>query len=183
MTGLSLKSTNPITVNYPGGVTESWNMQVGLSQFQASTGTMTVNASTMDSNLKVWPRFVFTRIPDGLTKVLDTGSGAGLTSVAGATTVRGGADEAIAISPVEAAPAPCKIAVIDATELRTKSVSAAAVAPAPGGCPPVTLSCVNSPWFPCGFGGICFPPLTEAERWARHNPWPKGTKQGGAVGE
>jgi hypothetical protein len=183
MTGLSLKSTNAITVSYSGGGTESWNMEVGLSQFQASTGSMTVNASTMDSNLKVWPRFVFTRLSDGLTKVLDTGSGAGLTAAATATAGRGGTDEAIAISPIEPLPAPCKIAVIDATELRTKSVSATAAAAAPGGCPPVTLSCVNSPWFPCGLGGICFPPLTEAERWARHNPWPKGTKHGGAVGE
>jgi len=182
MTGLSLKSTNPITVNYAGGGTESWNVQVGLSQFKSSTGTMTINASTMDSTLKVWPRFTFTRIPDGLTKVLDTGSGAGLTAAATA----GKSDRAIAISPVEPLPAPCKIAVIDA-ELQgaseSKVSSAAAAVPAPGGCPPVTLSCVNAPWFPCGLGGICFPPLTEAERWARHNPWPKGTKHGGGIAE
>lgn len=174
MTGLSLKSINPITVTYSGGGTESWNVQVSLSQFKASTGTMKINASTMDSSLKVWPRFTFTRIPDGLTKVFDTGSGTGL--AAAATTMK--VDEGTVISPIDPAPAPapCKIAVISDTEIRSNSaVSAAAAA---SSCPPITLSCVNSPWSPCGFGGICFPPLTEAERWARHNPWPKGTKHG-----
>ena len=173
MTGLSLKSINPITVTYSGGGTESWNAQVSLSQFKASTGTMKINSSTMDSTLKVWPRFTFTRISDGLTKVFDTGGGAGLAPAPTAAKV---ADSETAIS-IQAAPAPCKIEVepIDA-ELRSNSaVSAAAAA---SSCPPVTLSSVNSPWFPCGFGGICFPPLTEAERWARHNAWPKGTKQG-----
>lgn len=173
MTGLSLKSINPITVTYSGHGPESWNVQVSLSQFKASTGTMKINASTMDSTLKVWPRFTFTRIPDGLTKVLDTGSGTGLAATATAAKVD---DSAAVIVP---APQPCKIAVIDAEPRGNSAVSAAAAAAS--SCPPVTLSSVNSPWFPCGAGGICFPPLTEAERWARHNPWPKGTKQGGVA--
>jgi len=178
MTGLSLKSINPITVTYAGGGTESWNAQVSLSQFKASTGTMKVNSSTMDSTLKVWPRFTFTRIPDGLTKVFDTGSGSGPSAAATSAAVKVN-DGAAEISPgdIVPAPQPCKIAVIDDVEPRVNSAVSAAAADS--SCPPVTLSCVNSPWFPCGFGGICFPPLTEAERWARHNPWPKGTRQAG----
>jgi len=172
MTGLSLKSINPITVTYTGGGTESWNVEVNLSVFKASTGTMTINSSTMDSTLKVWPRFTFTRIPDGLTKVFDTGSGSGPMPAGKTVAVN---DDAAVITPGDRVPAPCKIAVIDDFELRSKS----AVSAAASSCPPVTLSSVNSPWFPCGAGGICFPPLTEAERWARHNPWPKGTKHGG----
>ena len=91
MTGLSLKSINPITVTYSGHGPESWNVQVSLSNFKASTGTMKINASTMDSTLKVWPRFTFTRIPDGLTKVFDTGGGSGLMAAAKAGEVDDGA--------------------------------------------------------------------------------------------
>lgn len=181
MTGLSLKSINPITVNYSGGGTESWSVKVGLSVFKASTGTMKINASTMDSTLKVWPRFTFTRISDGLTKVFDTGSGSGLTTAGKAAALDDGTatitpgDTVITPGDTVPAPQPCKIAVIDETRVNS-AVSAAA-----SSCPPVTLTSVNSPWFPCGPSGICFPPLTEAERWARHNPWPKGTKQGGVA--
>ena len=171
MTGLSLKSINPITVTYSGHGPESWDVQVGLSQFKASTGTMKINASTMDSTLKVWPRFTFTRIPDGLTKVFDTGGG-GLAATATAAKVDGNA------AVIVPAPQPCKIVIIDTDELRVNSAVPAAAA---SSCPPITLSCLNAPWFPCGFGGICFPPLTEAERWARHNPWPRGTRHGGVA--
>ena len=65
MTGLSLKSITPITVTYSGHGPESWDVEVTLSQFKASTGTMKINASTMDSTLKVWPRFTLTRVSDG----------------------------------------------------------------------------------------------------------------------
>jgi hypothetical protein len=168
MTGLSLKSISPITVTYSGHGPESWTVEVSLSQFKASTGTMKINASTMDSTLKVWPRFTFRRVPDGLTKVLDTGSGTGRATTVTAAKVD---DNAAVIVP-----APCKIEVIDVDSRGNSAASAAAAA---SSCPPVTLSSVNSPWTPCGVNGICFPPLTEAERWARHNPWPKGTKQVG----
>jgi hypothetical protein len=187
MTALSLKSSNPITVTYSSGASEAWNLKVGLSQFKTSTGTMTVYATTMDSTLKVWPRFVLTRVSDGLTRVFDTGSGAGLTaattsaksSKTAATTVEPGDGGTVIIEPAPL-PQPCKVAVIDDSRINP----AAAAAAASSSCAPVTLSC-TSPWFPCGAGGICFPPLTEAERWARHNAWPKGTKKGGgvAVGE
>jgi hypothetical protein len=180
MTGLSLRSINPITVTYSGGGTESWSAQVSLSQFKASTGTMKINSSTMDSTLKVWPRFTFTRLSDGLTKVFDTGSGSGLMATsAGKAAAVDSAEIVISPGEIAPAPAPCKIEASDAQLRSTSAVSAAVAA---SSCAPVTLSSVNSPWFPCGFGGICFPPLTEAERWARHNPWPKGTKQGGVAG-
>jgi hypothetical protein len=177
MTGLSLKSSNPITVTYSGGATEAWTVQVDLSQFTASTGAMTINDSTMDSSLKVWPRFTFTRVSDGATKVFDTGSGAGLAATTSAATVVGGDGGGTVISPAPL-PQPCVVAEINPVESRGKTTASAA---ASSSCAPVTLSCVNTPWSPCGFGGICFPPLTEAERWARHNPWPKGTKKGGGV--
>jgi len=182
MTGLSLKSTNPITVTYSSGASEAWNMTVGLSQYKASTGTMTINASTMDSTLKVWPRFTFTRISDGATKGYDTGNPTGLAAgpqTRNATAIKGGDSGTVVFSPVEPAPAPlpapCKVVATD-TDSRINTSAAAA-----SSCAPVSLSCVNSPWSPCGNGGICFPPLTEAERWARHNPWPKGTKHAGGV--
>jgi hypothetical protein len=188
MTALSLKSSNPITVTYSSGASEAWTMKVSLSQFKASTGTMTVNASTMDSTLKVWPRFTLTRVSDGLTKVFDTGSGAALTSATTAAskataTQIGGDTGTVVVSPVEPAPLPqpCKVAVSEPVSRIDSATSAAAAA---SSCAPVTLSC-TTPWSPCGVHGICFPPLTEAERWARHNAWPRGSKQGGgvAVGE
>ena len=173
MTGLSLRSINPITVTYSNNTTESWNMRVGLSDFKTSTGTMTINSSTFDSTLKVWPKFTFTRISDGLTKVLDTGGGSGLTgaSISDAT-----------VTAIEPAPAPCKAVAIDDFSGRLNSDFNAAAAT---GCPPVTLSSVNSPWGPCAPGTFCIPvPITEEERWARHRPGPKGTiKQQVAVGE
>lgn len=184
MTALSLRSSHPITVTYSSGASEAWNLKVGLSQFKASTGTMTVNATTMDSTLKVWPRFVLTRVSDGATKVFDTGNGTGFAAAtAGRNSRRAievGDTGTGTIGTVEPAPAPaplpqpCKVTAID-SDTRINSAAAAS------SCAPVTLSC-TTPWSPCGVHGICFPPLTEAERWARHNAWPKGTKQGGAVG-
>jgi hypothetical protein len=182
MTALSLKSSNPITVTYSSGASEAWTMKVGLSQFKASTGTMTVYATTMDSNLKVWPRFVFTRVSDGATRVFDTGGGTALASATAASksiaTQIGGDTGTVVVSPVEPVPAPqpCKVTAIDADSRISTSAAAA------GSCAPVTLSC-TTPWSPCGNHGICFPPLTEAERWARHNAWPMGTKKaaGGGV--
>jgi hypothetical protein len=174
MTALSLKNTDDIIVTYINHGPEIWDVKVSLSLFKSSTGTMKINASTMDSTLKVWPRFTFIRRSDQLTRVFDTGSG-----TAAATTAKAATAVEINPEPVPL-PQPCKIVVdinpieINPIESRVNSSAAAA-----SSCPPVTLSSVNSPWFPCAPSGICFPPLTEAERWARHNPWPKGTKQGG----
>ena len=175
MTALSLRSSSPITVTYSGGGTETWDVFVGLSLFKASTGTMTINSTTFDSTLKVWPRFTFKRVPDGLEKVLDTGSGSGLTA-AQASSPRTAANAA-AIQPDAIAPAPCKAVASDVNTVEaSRATNSATFAAASTSCPPVTLSSVNSPWGPCAPNTFCITvPITEEERWARHRPGPKGT--------
>jgi hypothetical protein len=192
MTGLSLRSTNPITVSYIGGGSESWNVQVGLSDYKASTGSMTINASTFDSTLKVWPKFTFTRVGGGTPPlVLDTGdpNGPGMARAPqAASTTIGGIEFTPAPMPAPTlAPAPCRAIStdIEGTTKTTAKNSQLASAAAASSCAPVTLSSVNSPWGSCGNGGLCiFVPITEEERWARHRPWPRGSiKAGHAVGE
>ena len=170
MNALSLKASTPITVTYQNNSTETWDMFVGLSIFKTSGGTMTINASTFDSNLKVWPRFTFKRIPDGLTKVLDTGSGT--TAPQTATSSR--------LAAVTIAPAPCKATAIDSNfDSRSNSTTLAAASTS---CPPVTLSSVNQPWGPCAPNTFCITvPITEEERWARHRPRPRAIQQVGVA--
>ncbi|HKP83986.1 MAG TPA: hypothetical protein VJT69_18360 [Pyrinomonadaceae bacterium] len=173
MTALNLKGTAPITVNYQNGSTESWNVTVGLSQFKASTGTMTINSSSFDSTLKVWPRFTFTR--NGVTKVLDTG-GSGLaaaSSTAAASAIDFNDGGVIVVDNPQPLPAPCKEVVSRSVDGFASATTSAAAA---SSCPPLTLT-ATSPWFPCPPTGFCKPPLTEAERWARHNASPPGTKK------
>ena len=190
MTALSLKSTSPITVTFVNGTqswTETWDVQVGLSQFKTSTGTMTINDSTFDSTLKVWPRFTFTR--GATTLVLDTGSGSGLTAsqaapasetvAASQTAVDFNDGGGIVVDDPQPLPAPCKVAV--ARSVDGFATAATTDAAAASSCPPLTLT-ATSPWFPCPPTGFCKPPLTEAERWARHNASPPGTKKQQQVG-
>ena len=172
MTGLSLVSSGPITVTYNNNTTEQWNVQVNLSDYQASTGTMTINSSTFDSTLKVWPKFTFTRVGGGVPpKVLDTGAGG--SGLAAAPSEETGMSLQAAIQPAPepiATVAPCQAVAVNDFESQT-TVSAASTS-----CPPITLSSVNSPWGPCAPGTFCIPqPITEEERWARHRPGPKGT--------
>jgi len=149
---------------------------VGLSDFKASTGSMTIHSGgTFDSSLKVWPKFTFTRVSDGLTKVLDTGSGSGLT---GATA----SDDDIAIEPnpnpePTIAPAPCPVTEIDEFEGQIKISNGATLdATASRSCAPVTLTSTNSPWALCP--GFCIPfPITEQELLASHFASPPGTKK------
>jgi hypothetical protein len=173
MTGLSLKSIAPITVTYAGGGSESWNLQVSLSDFKASTGTMTIHASVFDSNLKVWPKFTFTRagVPP---KVFDTGNpgGPGLTAASDTATIDRFEFEPAPQPAPTVAPAPC--AITDISEGTTKVGGSFSSATASSSCAPITLT-ATSPWWPCP--GFCKPPLTEAERWARHNASPPGTKK------
>ena len=175
MTALSLQSINPITVTYAGGGTESWSVRVGLSAFKASTGSMNIGATTFDSSLKVWPKFTFTRIPDGAQLELDTGdpNGPGLTAASDGAVIADGGD----FEP-EPAPtiAPCPVIIsefeghIGGGEFSSATASSS--------CAPVTLAANNVPWQPCGFGGFCIPrPLTEAELLAAHNASPPGTKK------
>ncbi|HET6978771.1 MAG TPA: hypothetical protein VFI24_20735 [Pyrinomonadaceae bacterium] len=185
MTGLSLRGTAPIKVTYTGGAIEYWDMTVGLSAYKASTGSMTINSSTFDSSLKVWPKFTFTKVGGGGTKVLDTGApggGPGFTANAAAPV------EGIGTEPAPmpiATIAPCQV-VISPTEKTTKLATAdsAFATAAASNCAPVTLSSLNSPWGNCAGGGFCiFVPITEEERWARHRPGPRGTIKGGAIAE
>jgi len=168
MTGLSLNSINPITVTYSGGGTESWNVHVSLSDFQASTGSMSFSdGGTFDSSLKVWPKFTFTRIPDGLTKVLDTG-GSGLAAS------RSTAASNIAITPIpDPLPLPCSAVEIDAVQSVAKD-SVSLNTASTGSCAPVTLTSTNSPW-------PITRPITEQELLASHNASPPGTKKRIAV--
>lgn len=184
MTGLSLQGTAPITVTFNNGTApQQWNVAVGLSSYKASTGSMTINASTFDSTLKVWPKFTFTRVGGGSPPVvLDTGAPGGPGLTASATTVP---SDGVVFEPAPAptvAPAPC--AKIDVFEGTTKVGGTFSSAAATSSCAPITLSSVNSPWTNCP--GFCIPvPITEEERWARHRPGPRGTitTKGGAVAE
>ena len=61
---LSLVSANPIIVNYPGGVTEQWNIQMSISP--GPPGTMTLEhgvpgGGTFSAQFFVQPHFVFVR--------------------------------------------------------------------------------------------------------------------------
>ena len=176
MTGLSLESVSPIIVTYNGGTNpEQWNVHVGLSSYKTSNGTMTINDTTFDSTLKVWPKFTFTRADgSGEPVVWDTGAPDGPGLTASATAEFDGSDTEPAPAP-EPAPtvAPCaSIDTIDRTTMNTAFAAAAT-----SSCPPVTLSSVNSPWVTCGNHGLCIPvPITEEERWARHRPKPKPKK-------
>jgi hypothetical protein len=182
MNKLSLKSINPITVTYPSG-TESWEVYVGLSALKASTGSMTIeDGGTFDSSLKVWPKFTFKRIPDGLTKELDTGSGSSL--MASSLTLNESGDFETGEEPVPVpAPtiAPCPEVASDETAVQHATVATVSDASAGSSCPPVTLTSNNSPWAICN-GKFCIPrPITEAELLASHNASPPGTKKRIAV--
>ncbi|HSK29779.1 MAG TPA: hypothetical protein VLA17_07420, partial [Candidatus Limnocylindria bacterium] len=113
MTGLSLKSSAPLTIQFNNGQqtwSEQWNMAVGLSAYKASTGSMTINSTTFDSTLKVWPKFTFTRVGGGVPPlVLDTGasSGPGLTASSDTATLDSFETEPRPTATV--APAPCTV--------------------------------------------------------------------------
>jgi hypothetical protein len=192
MTALSLRAISPIQVNYSGGGSpEYWDMQVGLSDFKVSGGTMTINASTFDSTLKVWPKFTFTRVGGGVPPlVLDTGdpNGPGFVAHSARSAARapiGGIEQPAPVPAPTLAPAPCHVASFPIDGNTKIATGDSAFAAAASSCPPVTLSSVNSPWASCGNGGFCIiVPITEEERWARHRPGPKGSKKAaGGVAE
>lgn len=175
MTALNLKGINSITVGYsdPQKPDETWTVEVNLSTAKTSGGTMSFNAggTSFDSTLKVWPKFTFRRVPDGETRVLDTGGGSGLAAV---TDGSGGSNSLAAVSDsavFQPAPepiatvAPCSVVAVDDFESRTTMSAAAA-----SGCAPVTLTSINNPW-------PITRPLTEQELLASHNASPPGTKR------
>jgi len=77
---MSFQSVDPITVNYSGdGQTELWNVRVGLSATPQPIGSMTIreeeaSGGSFDWILPILPRFTFTRISDGVTRVIDYGA-------------------------------------------------------------------------------------------------------------
>lgn len=174
MTALNLKSINPITVSYLDNHTEDWNVAVNLSDLKASGGSMSFNTdgTAFDSSLAVYPKFTFTRVSDGATRVLDTGGsgGGGLApTTQSATTIGGGSDGGSTTA----------IAVCRATttsDFQTLSQARAAgrvstsAATSTASCPPVTLTSTNNPW-------PITRPITESELLASHNASPPGTKK------
>jgi hypothetical protein len=75
---LSLVGMAPIAVKV-GSQTQVWDVRAGLSPSRPSTGAMSIHRTsdgggTFDSQLRVYPRFTFTRLSDGATKVLDVGA-------------------------------------------------------------------------------------------------------------
>jgi hypothetical protein len=177
MVGLSLRSINSITVTYSDRPAEAWSVRVGLSDLQASTGTMSISdGGTFDSSLSVFPKFTFTRLSDNATKVLDTGSGGGLQAAQSTAAVGKNANALVAIAPAPQptiAPKPCLVRDAEPIAFDGGFANAAAAT----GCAPVTLTSTNSPWGTCN-GAFCIPrPLTEQELLASHNASPPGTKK------
>jgi hypothetical protein len=75
---LSLVGIAPIEV-VTGQTTQRWDVHATLSPVRASTGSIRLrqtaaNGGTLDSQATVYPRFTFTRVSDGATKVLDVGA-------------------------------------------------------------------------------------------------------------
>ena len=174
MTALNLKSINPISVSYLDNHTEDWNVAVNLSDVKASGGSMSFNSdgSAFDSSLAVYPKFTFTRVSDGTTKVLDTGgSGGGLApTTQSATTIGGGGSDGGSTTAI----AVCRATATSDFQTLSQSRAAARVstsaATATASCPPVTLTSTNNPW-------PITRPITESELLASHNASPPGTKR------
>jgi hypothetical protein len=75
---LSLVAMAPIDV-VVGTTTQRWDVSVDVSPTRPSKGDFTAfrtsaTGGTFDSQLTVYPRFTFTRLSDGATKVLDVGA-------------------------------------------------------------------------------------------------------------
>jgi hypothetical protein len=171
MTALNLTSINPITVSYTDNHTEDWNVQVNLSDFKTSGGSMSFNSdgSAFDSSLSVYPKFTFTRVSDGAQKVLDTGSSGGLApTTQSAVQVGGGGSDGGSTTAI----AICRATATNdfQTQSRATGKVAASAAATTASCPPVTLTSTNSPW-------PITRPITEQELLASHNASPPGTKK------
>jgi hypothetical protein len=174
MTAFNLAGINPITVTYNDSHTESWTVKVNLSDTKASGGSMSFNSdgSAFDSSLSVYPKFTFTRVSDGLTKVLDTGGsgGGGLapTTQAATTVGGGGSDGGSTAIAVCRATATNDFQTLSQSKANRATTSAAATT---ASCAPVNLTSTNSPW-------PITRPITEQELLASHNASPPGTKKG-----
>jgi len=179
MTALNLAGINPITVSYTDNHTESWTVKVNLSDTKASGGSMSFNSdgSAFDSSLGVFPKFTFTRVSDGATRVLDTGGSGGLAPTRSAATIGGGG---LSDGGSTSAIAICRATTSDIQPVQeargTTAHAATSAATTSASCAPVTLTSTNSPW-------PITRPITEQELLASHNASPPGTKKGIAAGE
>src|ERR1044072_1999840 len=166
MTALNLAGINPITVSYTDNHTESWTVKVNLSDVKASGGSMSFNSdgSAFDSSLSVFPKFTFTRVSDGVTKVLDTGGsgGGGLApTTQSATLINGGGSDGGSTTAI----AICRATASDFHTLSPAKGTAHATtsaATSTASCPPVTLPSTTSPW-------PITRPIPEQELLASHN--------------
>lgn len=80
LVSLSLVSMQPITV-IVNGSPQAWDVRAQASPARPSTGQMAIssqsateNAGVFDSQLRVYPKFTFTRLSDGQTRTVDVGS-------------------------------------------------------------------------------------------------------------
>lgn len=179
--GLSLASVSPLRVTFSDSHTEDWNMAVGLSQLQASTGSMTIkdnsgSAGTFDSTLNIIPRFTFTRVSDGTVKVWDTGSSG--RSAAATGTLEASRQESLAQSA--SLIKPCIIIAQQQQQenptstRQTQQAPPSAVPDATGGGAPIKLTSAGTPWSVSG--GVFHPgPPSEEDRWRKHQPSPTPT--------
>lgn len=178
MTALNLKSINPITVSYTDGHTESWNVKVNLSDVKTSGGSMSFSSDggTFDSSLSVYPKFTFTRVSDGTTKVLDTGGssggGGGLApTTQSATQIGGGGSDNASMTAIAICRATAANDFQTLSQARATNRATTLAATSTSSCPPVTLTSTNNPW-------PITRPITEQELMASHNASPPGTKRG-----
>jgi hypothetical protein len=196
--GLSLASASPLNVSFTDNHTEQWNMTVGLSQLQGSTGSMTISdngagGGTFDSSISIIPRFTFTRVSDGTVKVWDTGNGPGAPSEAGtraAGTQSANAQgntleanrQAALVQAAAVAVKPCIADISGSTatsrtrgaskpEYAAQAQSAAAAADLTGGGRPINLTSSNTPWSMSG-GTFTPGPPNEQDLLRRHQPSP-----------
>jgi len=178
--GLSLASVSPLQITFSDSHTEAWNMTVGLSEIEASTGSMTITdngtaTGTFDSVLNIVPRFTFTRVSDGLVKIWDTGS-TGRAAAPG--TLQASRQEALSLS---AAPVrPCAVIATQenptskAPVARQARIEATVQPDATGGGAPIKLTSTRTPW--AVSGGVFRPgPPSEEDRWRKHQPSPTPT--------
>ncbi len=183
--GLSLASINPIIVTFSDSHQETWNMAVGLSQIQASTGSMTITddsatSGKFDSTLTIIPRFTFTRVSDGTQKIWDTGGGGRTSS---ANSLQASREQALAQS--SATIAPCPIIIDTPTETATVNRSQGAVkskeqtapsinrdADLTGRGVPIVLNSTGTGWNLVNGAWRPKPP-TELDLLRKHMPKPK----------
>lgn len=171
--GLSLASISPLSISFSDGHSEQWNMAVGLSQIQSSTGYMTLtdtgpSSGVFDSMLTIIPRFTFTRVSDGLVKVWDTGNG-GRSSVA----LEASRQELLSQSAATIAICQAQETPVGTANKGQDTSTAQAMPDATGNSAPIILASRGTAWNVNGGGNFVIPvPPTEEDRWRKHKTVP-----------